>query len=364
MKYVVYTLSLFLLTSNTFGQITIPATAVIAATTDTEIGILTFGNITNNSTFDFSQLKLSVELTGATQQISGDLVAANFSLNGIGAKTLNSKLTVTNSLTFAKGILTPTATGKILFTGPEDGVSGGDNSSYYNGIFYSEGTGRRVFPIGISGAPNVYAPVIIDNITDNIGEISVRAVNGSALLDADTAELIDVNQERYWEITSDPTLLNSRVALGLEGFDAYLSGEGGASVVESESIGGVGKNLGGASITEGVMVVSSKQVTAPILAVGREKKITVKVRDLITPYTPDNVNDKLTIEHIGRFATNKVTLLDRYGVQVAQWKNFTNDVNYDFSRLGPGNYICIVEYGNPDESTKVIQQMVTVLKTN
>ena len=92
----------------------------------------------------------------------------------------------------------------------------------------------------------------------------------------------------------------------------------------------------------------------------------MKVRDLITPYLVDGQNDKLYIEQIDAFDFNTVTLLDRWGVVVKRWEKYTNDIPYDFSQLGPGNYIVVVEYGNLAEGGTInkVSQMVTVLKTN
>jgi hypothetical protein len=82
------------------------------------------------------------------------------------------------------------------------------------------------------------------------------------------------------------------------------------------------------------------------------------------------LNDELYIENIGKFSFNKVTLLDRWGVMVKEWKNFTNfndPVNpnqngFNFTKLSAGNYICIVEYGSEGKMNKKKSQMITVLQ--
>jgi hypothetical protein len=86
---------------------------------------------------------------------------------------------------------------------------------------------------------------------------------------------------------------------------------------------------------------------------------------MITPFTIDDKNDKLTIENIELVAENSVKLLDRWGVVAAQWENYSNEVEYDFSKLSPGNYVCIVEFTYPGESRKaIVKGIVTILKSN
>lgn len=357
------TLSFFV--SIGFGQVTISPTTTIAAEEGTTIGIATGGSIVSNS-FDFSKTKLSTELTGAAQTITGNIYFENLSLTNNGVKTLNGSITITNILSFQRGILTPTSIGKILFTGTEDGIHDANNDSFYNGIFYSSGTGKRLFPVGIVGSQNTYAPLTLSNITEEQTEFGVQVINGSALLTPDTAELSSVNNDRYWKIEGDLSALDSRVGLGLNGLDQYIKDtDGGTTVVEANDIGNEAKNLGSNNTSGSDFAVSSEKISSPILAVGKEKKFSVKINDLITPYTQDGENDKLSIKNLNRFEQNTVTLLDRYGVRIKQWVNFDNEtVSFDFSTLSPGNYICIVEYGNTGESTHVTQQMVTVLKTN
>jgi hypothetical protein len=175
--------------------------------------------------------------------------------------------------------------------------------------------------------------------------------------------LININQDRYWEITTDMSQIDSRIGLSLNGLEAFTSLDGGTAVAQGLSTGILATNLGSSSESvDGV--VSNSKITAPIVTIAKESRVVLKIHDLITPFGSAGENDKLFIENIHRFDFNTVTLLDRWGVQVAVWNNFSNDTNYDFSKLGPGNYICIVQYGRAGGETKVEQQMITVLKTN
>jgi hypothetical protein len=135
--------------------------------------------------------------------------------------------------------------------------------------------------------------------------------------------------------------------------------------MEAATTGSTATNLRYFSVDD-TQVTSLDGVTNPIIAIGSIREITLKVRDLITPFLLDGENDKLYIEQIDAFDFNTVTLLDRWGVVVKRWEKYTNEVQYDFSQLGPGNYIVIVEYGSLAEGATMqkVSQMVTVLKTN
>jgi hypothetical protein len=94
------------------------------------------------------------------------------------------------------------------------------------------------------------------------------------------------------------------------------------------------------------------------------------VNKFITPTSDDNVNNTLYIENIEYYSSNKVTLVDRLGTPVKVWNNFTNQsfsgnstLNFDFSELRVGYYICIIEYVNPlDSKLKTESHLITLLK--
>jgi hypothetical protein len=142
-------------------------------------------------------------------------------------------------------------------------------------------------------------------------------------------------------------------------------------VVEASATGGEAFNLGSSSTSE-TTITSSAPFTKSVLAIGASTKIDIRIHDMISPFTADNINDELYIENIGKFPTNTVTLLDRWGVLVKEWTNFTNfndplNPNQDlfnFTRLSPGNYICVVEYESPTQGKQKKSQMITVLKIN
>jgi len=340
------------------AQLVTSSSTQLQVSEGTQMVIQTPNDIVNNSSSaNFSNATLTINLIGGTQRITGDFKVSSLQTNANGSKTINNTVTVTNDLALNGGILIPASTGKLVFSGATDGISGGSNNSYCDGIFYSSGDGNRLFPVGTGG---VYAPLLFESIK---GETGVQVKNENSNLTFDGVEVINVDQDRYWLITTDPSLVNSKVTLNLNGLDAFNGGEGSTSVVQSSAVGGQAVNLGSSSL-DGSSATSRLNVTAPILTLGKEKQVVVKVHDLITPFGSSGVNDQLFIENIDKFDHNKVTLLDRWGVPVKEWKNFSNEDPYDFSRLGPGSYICVVEYGNDNGPTQSIEQMVTVLKTN
>jgi hypothetical protein len=133
--------------------------------------------------------------------------------------------------------------------------------------------------------------------------------------------------------------------------------------LESDAVGGTANSLGG-SISNS-FVMSNDPSTKTILAVGKGAEFALVIHDMITPYTLDQVNDKLTIENIDLTESNNVKLLDRWGLIVKEWNNYTNDDGFDFSNLSPGNYVCVVEFSYPGTSERATaKSVVTILKSN
>jgi hypothetical protein len=93
----------------------------------------------------------------------------------------------------------------------------------------------------------------------------------------------------------------------------------------------------------------------------KSDEISVTIYKLITP-DKDSKNDALYIQGIDAYPENEVTLLDRWGVVAANWKNFKNDESKNFVDLAIGNYICILKYVKAGQSINVKPQMISVLK--
>jgi hypothetical protein len=350
-------LALALNTSKVYSQVVIRAGTEFGAENNSEIVMQVTGDLVNNTPFDFSTTKLYINLLGADQIISGDWSANGLRLGNTGNKRVNNNLTVTNAMDFTNGVLIPSATAKILYTGHSDNITADLNgSSYVKGIFYQAGRGRRNYPIGTASAFSFLS--LLDVQTEN--EIGVEVFDTNPGLIPDVG-LDFTGISRYWKITTtDPAQLNSLVQVSLNGI-TIPAGKA-PTVVQASALNSPATNLGTSSTDIGV--TSGIVVTAPIISIGATTDIAVKVRDLITPFGSTGINDGLYIENIEHFKFNTVTLLDRWGVVVKRWTDFRNNVSFDFNKLSPGNYVCIVEYGNDADTKMKISQMVTVLKTN
>jgi hypothetical protein len=345
------------------AQIVIKAGTQFGMQSNPDIVVQATGNITNNSTVDFSETNLLIDLAGADQTVTGNLTVNGLRLSGAGNKTIAGNLTVRQALQFQAGFLIPQS-GKILYTGTTENLSESEDS-YVKGIFYQAGTGARKFPIGTASA---FAPMLFTDVKTN-EEIGVEVIEGDAGLIPDVG-MLSISPLRYWKITmADVTQIpsiDSRVAVGLNGITIPI--DNAPAVVQAADLATQAVSLGNFSNTDNY-VTSRDPVSAPIIGIALTTEILVKVHDLITPFDtdPEQVNNTLYVENIERFPFRRVTLLDRWGVQVKQWERFENDnVQFDFATLSPGNYICVVEYGEDEtgKSTQKITQMVTVLKTN
>jgi hypothetical protein len=349
------------------AQVVISAGATLSAANNPDIVIVTASNITNNSAFDFSSTQLHLSLTGSNQNLIGNLSPLRMRIDGGGVKTINGNLTVTSELSLLNGFLKPTGTGKILFTGAEESLSDAGEASFVDGAFFINGTGFRSFPIGVQGLG--YVPASIENASGQ--EIGIHVVNSNAGLSpaASEVEIAAIDNSHYWEVTTDnPGSFSSSINLSLNGITDF--GEDFSPVViEADAVGGEAYNLGSLSASE-TSISSLNPFTRKILAIGASTEVDIKIHDLISPFTPDNLNDGLYIENIAKFPTNTVILLDRWGVPVKEWSGFTNyndPVNpnsdpFNFTTLTPGNYICVVEYESPTQGKRKKSQMVTVLK--
>ncbi len=360
MEKVLIVMGLLGLAEISCAQIVTTSSSQLSTTSGSEISIKTPSNVTIAQ--DMSNAKVDLELFGTAQTISESLTLRKLTLSGIGDKTISKNLTVTESINFALGVLKPAASSKILYSGSFDGITGGSDDSYVDGFFFNQTKGAQLFPVGASGLG--YAPATILR-SESQNEIGIQVVNQSPNFIADTdSDVKKLDNTHYWEVnTTNIADISSLVKLSLKGVDPTLALDDSItlSVVQADNIGGVVEGLGGVDTNEDV--TSTRDFTKAFLGVGASKELIVSVIDIITP-GKDGFNDHLNILHIDKFEIRKVKLLDRYGLLITEWTDYVNGAanGYDFNRLSSGNYICIVEYGNPDTGTKSIQQMVSVIK--
>jgi hypothetical protein len=349
------------------SQIISTSNSQLVTGADSEIAIKTTGNVSIAQ--DISNAKIYLELFGASQTISETLTVRKLILSGIGDKTIDKNLNITEGIDFRLGTLKPSVSSKLVYSGSFDGITGGNDNSYVDGFFFNQTDGARLFPVGASGLG--YAPATI--LTGNSQrEIGMRLVNQSAnFVAAADSEVKKLENTHYWEVSaSNVADIASRVTLSLKGVDETFADNDGLSlaVVQADNTGEVVDGLG-SSVYDNSTVTSENVFTKSLLGIGASEKIVVSVIDIITPRV-DQHNDFLKIINIEKFDVRKVKLLDRYGFSIKEWNDFTNydDLNtpnqdgFDFNKLTSGNYICVVEYGNAGSGTQSIQQMVSVIK--
>jgi hypothetical protein len=319
--------------------------------------------VNNSDKLDLTESQITLTGTNQTLSTTAPLTIQGIIVEGGGTKTLKGDWTVTNNLTLTQGTLT-TLTGKIIYTGST--ALSGSNDSFITGILYQRGEGTRFYPIGVG---TTYMPMSLNGVKEDAIEIGVEGFTAGANLTL-PLDLSAIASNRYWEVTPSGTYSGSTVSLYVPG--ASIDAASKLVAVEAENAtNGTAVNLGGG--INGDFVTSFTPATQSILTIGIAESVDLKIMDLITPFNADNVNDRLKIVNIEYVFRNKVTLLDRWGVVVKEWTDFRNyddpnnpnQDNFDFSKLGPGNYICILQYQLSAEAPEEqLTQMISVLKGN
>lgn len=311
----------------------------------------------SSSTSDFSLAHLF--LVGSDQMVNTNapLSLRGLSINGGGTKTLSGNWQVTQDLLFTQGIVA-TSGGRLLYSGSAELT--GNASSFAEGILYQRGTGTRFYPLGVGAA---YTPMAFTTVSESDVEIGVLAHDTGPTLDQ-PLDIGAIASNRYWGVTtSGGTFKGSPTSLYIPG--SSLEGSDRLVVLEADNAAGATAiSLGGGVIAD--FVTSFTAATKPVLTIGVAEKVDIQINDLITPFTVDGINDELQILNVEYAVENKVTLMDRWGLVIKQWKNFNNSSqNFDFSKLSPGNYICVLEYRlRADSPKQELSQMVTILRGN
>lgn len=338
------------------GQLSTSASTQLTTSAGTTMAVR--GSINNRGSID---IRGSIHLDGANQtlQTTVPIVIGGLALTSTGNKTVQGQWTVSGEMLFENGVLIAGGTAKLLYTG--DNLLSGTNTSYVDGIFYQQGTGTRFFPVGTG---SVYAPMSFASPGADV-ELGVEVIAGATSLSL-PLDVKEVASNRYWQVHSTGEF-SSPVSLYFAGTSVETAQP--LVVIQADNLSGTALNLGGGVI--GDFVGSFSAASKPILTVGVGEKVNLQIMDLITPFNVDTFNDKLRIVNIEYTFENKVTLLDRWGVTVKTWSNFRNyddpsnpsQDGFDFTRLSPGNYVCVLEYRlTQDSPREKLTQMITVLK--
>ncbi len=181
------------------------------------------GNWINNNSAtltSFNQQSGKVVFDGVTaQQLTLASTANtetfyNLELNNSGAGiTLNAPVSVSNMLTFGKGILN-TSTSNLLVISNGASVTGGNNTSFVSGPVRKTGNQAFTFPIGKN---TVYAPISISAPGVNTDQFTAEYVQGSPNtlypVTSKDVSLDHLSTAEYW--TLDRTTGTSNVSVSL-----------------------------------------------------------------------------------------------------------------------------------------------------
>jgi len=341
------------------GQVRITANTLYG-NNGARITIATTGNVRIDQAMSLGNTVLG--MAGSTQnlQATGTLTLLGLGITNGTDIRMSGNLTVTGNIAFEDGTITP-GTGKLLYTGPE--ILTGNASSYVKGMLWSKGTGVRSYPIASSD--NIYAPFVLQGVSDAAVELGVEAVHSNPGVINIPATIPDVSSNWYWEVSSSGGTFSGAVATLpiLVGDEDLFTGQNVSGVV-LQSNGGrdLVESLGGSVGIDAV--TSASPGVGPLFFLGTILDVQLSIHNIISP-NGDGINDYLVVENLGLLGLNNtVTLLDRWGVKVYHKQGFQNfdaisnpyDGSFDF--LQPGTYIAIVQI--PDRET--MTQTITVVR--
>ncbi len=349
------------------GQFIVGAgTAIKSEATTT---LVTNLSITNQSArTDLSKLNLVLASASArteTFRTTGNpLSIGKLTING-GNYTLLGDFTVADEMVFAAGRLTvdkAASAGTLTYTGAKD--LDGSDKSFVNGRIFIKGGGPRTFPIGNAKG---YFPVALENGDANVPlGFEVVSANPNTVGFAPSQTVKEVFPDHFWEFSVGGTgnsFGGSLLSLSSNLTSDFFVADGDPIILEKEGVGITNsqKSLGGSVNSPFISGSNPMSGSGKYYALAKAEVVTVFIHKLITP-DKDDKNDALFIEGIDAYPENEVTLLDRWGVVAANWKNFKNDESKNFRELAIGNYICILKYKKGADEINVKPQMITVLK--
>lgn len=342
-----------------FGQLKIGTGTIVATSSDTEIA--TNGSIFNAGNLDLDLNSfLYIEGQG-TLSSAKPVTIPNLVMSGIDYN-LTGHWNISENLSLLSGTITPDGASQLVVGA--SGIATSENNAFINGMLYHTGTGEKFYPIGVSGT---YAPVTLHSVqgADDL-LLGIQTTSGDLGITALPDNVQSASTSWYWQMDVQGTFSGSQVSLPvLAGDEALLVGDNVQPVVleangDLSLVNSIGNGLG----SDANFVRSRDVAVGPYLLLGSTLILVPVIHNIITPNN-DNKNDYLIIDAVDAYAdSNEVIILDRWGAEVYRKKNFTNfddfqnpyDGSFDF--LVPGNYICILKYGQE----QTVKQTITVLK--
>jgi hypothetical protein len=360
----------FTITVNPTPAVVDPANQTICSGSNTTA--INFVSLLPGTTFDWTNNNPSIGLAG-----NGTGNIPSFVAIGAGSNPVSATITVVPKLNNCTGTtqtfsitVIPLPVAPVITAGVPAVTCQGGTITLTSSIT----NGNQWFKDGVA-ITNATSTTLV--ATAN-GNYSVKATANSC--SSNSSNVIHVN----FPALPIPVITSVSPSMGIAGTTVVITGFNFSSTPSDNlvSFNGITATITTATTTSLTVIVPSGAKSDKISVTVCNQKVlspelftiideTLVIYDLITPYNTDGINDQFKIENIDLTVTNKVTLMDRYGVVVKEWNNFRNydDLStpnqdkFDFKQLSPGTYVCILNYQmSVDSPAQSLTQVITLLK--
>jgi gliding motility-associated-like protein len=244
-------------------------------------------------------------------------------ISGGGQKIFDADIQIGSELSLQNGILVSNKQSKIILSDSAK-ITGGSSVSFVQGPVYANGTGAKLFPVGINAT---YLPLSFTNVSGTSPVVSIEVIEPNPNKTVD-ASLRAVSPQWYWKVTTvSGTFSGSPVTLQLSN-DSF-SEPNNIVVAQASSLTDPFQSLGRGDFsgTQSNGTVTSKDpATLSILTTGEEILEGLTVYDGFSP-NGDDKNQTWYIQNIEVLADTKfnhVTIYDRWGDSVYDVDNYNN----------------------------------------
>jgi hypothetical protein len=167
------------------------------------------GDWTNNGTYNTGSSTISMT-DSASQTISGSNTFYRWVLNKpTGSVTLSSSITVTNQMTFTKGIIEGSSSNLLILLDNVT-VTGASDSSHINGAVRKVGNDAFVFPVGNG---TYYAPISISAPSNTNQEFTAQYFFSPYVNTTSLSGINKVSSKEYWTLDRSANTNNVNVTL-------------------------------------------------------------------------------------------------------------------------------------------------------
>jgi len=173
------------------------------------LNITVSGTWVNNGTYTAGS-STALFNNASNETISGTTTFYRLVINKpLGNITLNNSITVSNLLTFTKGIIIGSATNQVLLN-DNTVVSGASDSSHVKGAVAKTGNDAFVFPVGDG---SFYAPISISAPSNTNQVFTAQYFNTAYTNTSSLSGLNNVSTEEYWILDRSGNTNNVNVTL-------------------------------------------------------------------------------------------------------------------------------------------------------